>query len=331
VSFDTLDYSAQVDQLTTLASAALRSYGLGNASQELVSYTNNAIYRVAFDDTDYALRVHRPGLKRRPWIHSERAWMSALWDNANLRVPQPKQVIFDGELPSYDGAVYVDLLRWLPGKTTSLGSLTTEQIQAIGNFAAKLHDFQFEAPEDFLRPQLDWEGMFGERSPYNPGEGEKHFTDSQREVIHNVSEQVRQTMDELGTDNDEFGLIHGDLLPKNLIFAENNSPKTLGVLDFNDCAYGYYIYDLAGMLWVARDSERYTEIRDALWKGYCEIRPMDDDHIAYLDTFVAARHVASCRWIAGNTSNPTIRGRAAQIIAERVDEMRVYLKTGKLR
>lgn len=329
--FQTLDYTAQVERLDAVAQAALRELKLSGAGHELISYTNNAIYRVDAADARYVLRVHRPGLKRRAWITSERMWLAALWDEANLRVPNPVFDLIESTLEGYDGPVYVDVLHWLSGEAASLSSLTTEQLHALGQVAAKLHDFDFTPPDDFMRPSLDWEGMFGERSPYNPGEGEKHFTDSQREVIADVTKRVREAMDDLGQDADEYGLIHGDLLPKNLLFAENDSPKTLGVLDFDDCANGYYIYDLAGMLWVARDNDRYAEIAEALWEGYGAIRPMDKAHREHLDTFVAARHVASCRWVAGNTSNPTIRDRAAQIIAERVDEMRVYLETGKLR
>jgi len=102
------------------------------------------------------------------------------------------------------------------------------------------------------------------------------------------------------------------------------------VVDFNDCAWGYKLYDLAPMLWVSRADERYGEIREALLEGYEQISPLTDKHLKHLETFVAARHVASCRWIAQNAEHPTIRGRAAAIISERVDEMHIYLETGSL-
>ena len=142
-----------------------------------------------------------------------------------------------------------------------------------------------------------------------------------------MTEVVHTVMDDLGKDDDAYGMIHADLLPKNVLFDEAGA---MAVVDFDDCAWGFYLYDLAPVLWASRNHARYGAIQEALWIGYTSEHPHDEQQRDYLEVLVAARHVASCRWIAGNTGHPAIRGNATQIIAERVEEMHTFLQTGTL-
>jgi Ser/Thr protein kinase RdoA (MazF antagonist) len=235
--------------------------------------------------------------------------------------------LYAGELDGVDGPVYCDLLRWMAGTALALDELTDAQIEAIGRFAARLHALPFEPPADFQRPALDWEGLFGEESPYHAGEGERLFTAEQRQVITEVTDVVRTAMDDLSKGDDVYGMIHADLLPKNVLFDDAGA---MAVVDFDDCAWGYDLYDLAPMLWASRHHARYADVQAALWTGYTSVRPQTRHFREHLEAFVAARHVASCRWVAGNTGHPAIRGKASQIIVERIEEMRVFLQTGTL-
>jgi Ser/Thr protein kinase RdoA (MazF antagonist) len=327
VKFEALSDNQQHEQLDQLVQRSCAAWGFADASMAMVSYTNNAVYRVQTDDADLVLRVHRPGHKQPQWITSERQWLNFLAQQSDLRVPEPVADLYAGELDGVDGPVYCDLLRWLDGAAMTLDELTDAQIEAIGHFAARLHDQTFDPPADFKRPALDWEGLFGERSPYHAGAGERLFTTEQRQVIAEVTDVVQTVMDDLGKGDDAYGMIHADLLPKNVLFDDAGA---MNVVDFDDCARGYYLYDLAPMLWASRHHVRYEAIQEALWRGYTSERPQDQQQRDYLEAFVAARHVASCRWIAGNTGHPAIRGKAPQIIAERVEEMRVFLQTGTL-
>ncbi len=322
--FHTLDYNTQIARFDALATAALHAYDLADADCTLMSYTNNTIYCVVAGTWRGVLRLHRPGLKARTWIESERVWLAALHAHSSLYVPEPLRTIYSGRLAGVEDPVHCDLLGWVDGESIALDALTPAQIEAIGAFAARLHGMDWEPPAGFVRPHLDWEGLFGERSPYNPQAGAHLFTEAQRQVIDAVTARVRETMDML----DDYGLIHADLLPKNLLFGGGDDLP--GAVDFDDCAFGYRLYDLAGMLWVSRQREDFPVMRAALWGGYTRVRPLDDSQQVHLEAFLAARHVASCRWIAGNTANPVIRERAPQIIAERVEELRGYLSHGRL-
>lgn len=327
MTFDTLDRDARIARFDRLAEAALAAFGVEYEQIDLLTDANNAVYKVSGGDETYTLRAHRPGHRRLSEIEAELAWLEALDREAGLRVPRPVAPVYTGELDGVDDPVYCSLLAWVPGRAYQPAEMSDSQLQAIGRTIARLHDVsQGFAMPDFDRPRLDYEGLFGEDSTYNPGDGAKLFTDEQRAVMDAVQHETAAVMGALGEGPAQFGLIHADLIAKNILFEG----ETVGLIDFDDCGQGYYLYDLSPMLWASREDARFPAIRDALWAGYTAVRPEAAPHKHTLDAFLAARHVASCRWVAGNASNPAIRGRAEDIIAVRVEEMRQFLQTGQL-
>jgi len=332
--FAALDYDAQLDCLTRAAHAALHAYGLVGASVTHVLYVNNATFRVqSSDGSAYALRLHRPGHKPAAWIESELRWLRALHRDTGLRAPLPVATA-DGALltgiavEGVDAPLACALFAWIDGASPTWEHIRLDQIGAAGAYLAHLHDFssRFVPPPAFARPRLDWEGLFGEDSPYNPGEGAAIFTAQQRAVFAQVEARVGAVMDTLGQSPETFGLIHADFIVKNFLFAGDD----LCVIDFDDCGWGYYLYDLAPLLTQMKGEPRYADIYQAYWDGYTRVRPLPPTHQAHLETFIAARHLASCRWIAGHLHNPRIRERAMDILAARTVELRRFLETGAI-
>ena len=327
INFSTLSYNEQIVRFDALANDAVTAYGMAGADINFIAYTNNTMYKVSDGGQDYALRITRPKAnKPLAWIRSELVFLTHL--SKSLHVPEPIGEPFIGELAGVDGDVICTMFKWVDGKLGNEIELTLDQLNAIGQFIGKLHDCSatFTPPQDFDRPTLDWDGLFGENSPYNPGEdGNRHFINEHRTIIYQVTERIRDDMNELG--EDDFGLIHADLIAKNIII----DGETIGAIDFDDCSYGYYLYDLSPMLWFSREDERLADIRDALWDGYTIVRNVPATHKTYLNTFLAARHVASCRWVAGHSDHPAIRGQAETIIGKRVDEMKQFLDTGEFK
>ena len=50
-----------------------------------------------------------------------------------------------------------------------------------------------------------------------------------------------------------------------------------------------------------------------------------------LEAFIAARQLASCRWLLANMQNESLRQIAPPLIAQRCDELKAYLDSGILR
>ncbi len=321
---------AHYAHLESVARDALRGFGLpGDASLRLLNAVNNAVYRVEYDGDAYALRLSRDEHVPLAWRASEGEWLRILAD-AGLRVPEPVGEFYAADVAESNWGA--SLFRWLDGESLMINAYTPKTLHALGVFAAKMHNVAASAtlPAGFSRPRLDWGGLFGKvagdgtPSQYASDNEDKLFSDAQRATLHAVGERVRQTLDSLRSDT---GLIHADLIAKNILF---DAGGRIGVIDFDECAFGTFLYDLTPSLWLTRDEAGYLDHRAALWDGYTSIRPQPDGYINHLEALVAARHAASCRWLAKNADNPALRGRVVDVLDYRFDEMRAFLDTGTL-
>ncbi|MBL8157017.1 MAG: phosphotransferase [Anaerolineae bacterium] len=293
-----------------------------------MSETSSVVYRVTRPDGPRcALRIHRTGHKAIAWIESELTWLEAIRRETDLLAPRPIRTL-GGDLLSWarlpDGeALPCALLEWVEGTACTPGTIQPEQVRQVGVYLARLHEFSrgYVPPPGFERPALDADGFFGEGSSYHAGEGERLFTEEQRAVFGAVEGRVRAVMAGLGRGRDVFGLIHADVIPQNVVFQG----EMVGAVDFDECSWGYYLYDLAPMLWMLRAEVGYGACRAALIEGYETVSRLPEGWSEALETFMAARQVASCRWIARHREDAYVQGRAVEIIAARVEELRRYL------
>lgn len=316
----------QLHALGNLAQSALQSWGIYPTSLDLIQYENNAVYRVMTSSTSYALRINRPAHKPLRWIESELIWLHALQAVPVLHVPRPMREVYVGHLDGVETEVYAVLFEWQDGVTLPPSEHTPAHLYAIGQHAAHLHAVPFHPPSTFARPTLDAEGLFGERSPYHPRENAHFISGFAQSVLSVVAEQVGQVMATLSTEAGQVGMIHGDMIFKNTLFMNDQ----VRLIDFDDCGIGYYLYELACPLLFYRQLPDYADLKTALLEGYAAIRPLSPAHLEKIETFIAARYVASCRWVASNAAHPSLRGRASQIIDERAHELERYLQIGRL-
>lgn len=312
-----------------LAQDALLHYGLAGAALTLLSTTNNAVYRVDAGASSYVLRLHRPDFRPLGWITSELAWLHAIRTKTHLSVPNPAGSIYTGRLDGQDSPTYCVLFDWIEGEQLSASALTDARVWAVGVFLGELHRFSagYTPPAGFERPRRDWAGLLGGASDYaiDPAEG-AFLTEAQRVTLREAGEITRRVMDSLDAVPGSFGLIHADLIAKNVLFAGEG----VAAIDFDDCGWGYFLYDLAPMLWMSRNEPGYDDLRKALWEGYLSVHPDQSSFEPSLDALIAARHVASCRWVIGNRHNPAIHDQAHAMIALRLKELQTFLQTGRL-
>jgi Ser/Thr protein kinase RdoA (MazF antagonist) len=329
--FDSLSYEEQLGRFTQAAEQLVPAFGLQDFDVTPLSYIGNAVFAVDCRRGPYVLRIHRPGHLPAAYIASEMRWLHDLNAQTDLCVPQPLltragEWLAWAAVEGLPNALPAVLFAWLEGNRPP--TLTPDHLHQVGGFLARLHHFsaRYTPPADFVRPRLDWEGLFGADSPYDPGDGAQLFTPDQVAMMEAVAEQVRAVMHRLDRDPNSFGLIHGDFIAKNTLFADG----TICALDFEYCAWGYYLYELAPVLLGLSPLPDYITLKEALWTGYTAQRPLPAAYRDDLETLVAGRHVASCRWIASNLDNPKIRARAPQILAHRTEELRHFLATGRL-
>jgi Ser/Thr protein kinase RdoA (MazF antagonist) len=307
--FEELTERGQVRRLRRVAQAALPHYGLGGARLVFIAYSENAIFGVETPQGHdaprerYALRVHRPGHQTEASLDSELAWMAALRQEAGLPVPEPRPSL-RGELrvqasaPGISGPRNVSLLSWVEGRQIAAG-LGPAHFGALGQLMAHMHEHAtgWQPPKEFTRRHWDWEGLFGDQAGLDLPAREVWalVPDSYRGPFQQVADEIRQLMDTWGKAPGVFGLIHADLCigkDANVLFHQGQARP----IDFDDCGYGYWVYDLATALTHWQTHPQWKIYHQALLDGYASVRPLPKEQLAHLGLFMAARHVSEMLW-----------------------------------
>ena len=341
-AYDDLTYLGQVRRLRRLAERAVPLFILGEVRLTLIQHGENTTYRVdvadaaptnlpgsPYAENRYLLRVHRTGYQNTESIASELAWLSALRHQAGLAVPEPVLSLEGAPLatvsaPGIPEPRVCSLLRWINGRFCD--RCRPSHFGALGNLMARLHDhaIHWQPPTGFTRRWWDWEGLFGDNAGFylNSDQVWTLLPDDYGEMFHEVARQVRQVMLEMGQGPDAGGLIHADLHMGNLLFSGGEARP----IDFDDCGYGYWVYDFAVALSDWQDSPDWPRLRDALLDGYAQVRPLTEEQLKYLDPFMAGRRVALMLWATDMAQvNSSFRAELDSWMASYGERVRQYL------
>jgi len=93
-------------------------------------------------------------------------------------------------------------------------------------------------------------------------------------------------------------------------------------IDFDDGGYGYWVYDLAIPLIDLDGNEALPIFRDALLKGYAEIRTIPEEQLEKLELFQAAFRALEIIW--GTAS--TLRNPGSTYWMERREKALMHIK-----
>ncbi len=330
-SFDTLSYRGQLFRLRQLAHAALEHYAVPKPRLVPLRHETNTTFRVVTaDHQQYVLRIHRPQGHTVEQIRSELCWLRALRQDTDLQVPE-LVLTRDGSLftrvdaPGIPEPRTCVLFRWLDGRFVD-ERLTPQLLERIGVFTAQLHTHtaQWQSPADFSRGRVDglteearrtsWAtpAAASSSSPVHPADDDVDRTlalittlcsPQDSTIVARVLEHIQVVFQELGEGQDVFGLIHADLHQENYFFHHG----TPCAIDFDDCGWGHYLFDLNVTLREVQHLPSYPALRAALLHGYRTIRPLPSAHERYLDTFFALRRIQLLMWVLQSRDHPTFR------------------------
>jgi Ser/Thr protein kinase RdoA (MazF antagonist) len=327
--FDALSVHGRLRRLRRLAEGALRRYEIPSPSLTLLAHEENTSFRVdAADGERYVLRIsrthgspfHPP--RSEPQVRSEVEWLLALRD-AGLPVPEPVSAT-DGSTVI---AMHVDgdptprtcvLFRWVPGRFVD-ARLTPSHLERVGQMMARFHHHSatFAPRQAFERPEVG--AIDAEIQAHIVETVGRFMPASEVATIERAIETVTRARSELGRPRDAFGLIHGDLHQDNYLFRCGR----VAAIDFDDCGWGHFLYDLAVTLSEIRERSGYEGMRSGLLRGYRVIRPLALDLEPYLDVFQVLRTLQLTLWFIEQRDHPAFadwhRG-ARRGIAE-IDEL----------
>ncbi len=308
--YNELTRLGRLRRLRQLAEVALEEYGLNGASLTFTHYEGNVIFRVDVPGPAPSGDEHCPYVPNRynlrilttsdaEAIASELIFLAALSRGAGLPVPEPVPTL-DGQLlttittPGVPHGRHVSLMRWLDGRRLTKG-FRPNHFKAWGRLMAQLHEFSmsWKPPDGFERPHWDWHGQLGGRDFSRPVEElvasmPSHF----QEPFEIVSGQAREVMELLGKGPDAYGMIHADMYPENVLFRAGEAYP----IDFEDCGYGYWVWDIAIALCYWPWTEDWYWMRDAFLDGYAQVRTLPDAQLEHLDLFMATQYATMVLW-----------------------------------
>jgi Ser/Thr protein kinase RdoA (MazF antagonist) len=322
---------AQRRRLETLARSALPAYGIADdAPLTLLTISENATYAV--DDPDRGrsvLRIHRPGYHSRAAIESELAWIEALRTGGVVATP--------AVLAARDGARVVVArhpdgetrhgvrFAWVDGVEPH-GERLVDDFRELGEVTARLHAHArgWARPACFTRFRWDAETSIGAAGHWGRWQQGLAVGPAEREVLGRLSAALTGRLRAFGDGPDRFGLVHADLRLANLL-VDPTGAAPVTVIDFDDCGFGWYLYDLGSSLSFIEHDPRVPELIDAWVAGYRRVAPLSAADVAELPTFVLLRRLLLVAWIGSHADTDLARHMGADFTATSCDLAEAYL------
>lgn len=310
-AFGDLSFRGQLGRLRRLAEAALVIYGITPVRLMALDHLENTTFRVDVPGGDpYVLRIHRTsGSPVHPprsveEVRSETTWLAALRWEAGLAVPEPILTADGSPLAVVDAPGVPELricvlFRWSAGRFLDAG-LTPSHLERVGGFIARLHDhaMHFAPPADFVRWRVA--DLSGDATAWAAGVVGEQCGPRAAATVEVVLGDVQRAQGELGEGPGEFGLIHADLHQENYLFHRGQ----VRAIDFDDCGWGHYTYDLAVTLSELRWRPNYAALRAGLLRGYRAVRPLPAKDERYLETFQGMRMLLLVLWFFEQRNHP---------------------------
>lgn len=337
--FASLSYDEQVKRLEHLAKIALSWYSQNREHHiTLLQHWLNTTFRVDVYARGgkanggkverYTLRIHRPGKLAAQAIWSELAWLQAIHRETNLVVPEPiaaldGSLVVTAESKGVPEARHCVLLRWVEGDFRYTASeLGPTELERVGVFMAKLHTHaeQFILPAGFTRSRWDCESLLN-RIQITPEKLRSIISPAQERVIQATAENIRACMRSLDEQPGVFGLIHEDLHQGNYLFYNGE----VRAIDFDNCGFGYYLYDIAVTFSTITQWEQYPALRAAFLKGYQSLRSLPPDYDRLIDLFISARLLSHTLWLIDQSGEPMFGERAIERAKRQLEVMQRLL------
>lgn len=330
-SFASLRRSGQLGRLRRVGQEALASFGLADAPLRLQRHEHNTTFRVDAKGGPFLLRINRPRTHMLDTIASEMAWLGALRRDTDLGVPDPVATregsfVVVASHPGVPEPRACVLLRWLEGRFVDR-RLAPAHLRRVGSLEAQLqlHAASWVPPSGFLRPRVDALTSHGKalslaRSAAAARSGDHPTREDADRSLHLVEELVSRedaalfaralevvwsTTRKLAEAPIAFGLIHGDLHHENVLFHCGEA----SAIDFDDCGWGFHLYDLAVTLSELEARPRYVELRDALLGAYSQQRPLPEDYATHLAALFLLRRMQMLLWILESREHAAFRNR----------------------
>lgn len=300
---------------TVIKAKVIDCYGFNdNTDVKLLKYSENLTYLI--EDSDHkksVLRVFRPNYHDMDEMLSEITWIHQLKENTDVHTADiicgiNSEYIcgFEFEGMKYNCALF----EFMNGE--NLKDLSEEQIiqyiELIGEVAAKLHIYSSKWKDASNLKRFSWDinDMVGPYSRWGDYSNMKELPEEWMKTYEMAVTIAKKKLESYGRNSDRYGLVHADLNIYNVLVEEKDDKKILNILDFDDCGFSWFMYDLSVSL-LEYFGDMLDKCKQSLLKGYTKYRKLTDVDLEILDTCIVIRKIVRIGWIAGHSNNDTVK------------------------
>jgi Ser/Thr protein kinase RdoA (MazF antagonist) len=164
----------------------------------------------------------------------------------------------------------------------------------LGAITARLHRQAraWTPPSWFERPRWDVSTTLGECPHWGPWHASVTEAAERRQLQH-LADVVTGRLERFGTGPARFGLVHADLRLANLLVHG----ERVTVIDFDDCGFSWFLYDLACALTFNEGRADVDELVAAWVQGYRQVEPLSREDEAEIATFLMLRRLMLSAYI----------------------------------
>ncbi|HET9067492.1 MAG TPA: phosphotransferase enzyme family protein [Amaricoccus sp.] len=332
-AFEGLDHAAQQTALAELANEALALWPLGGAaSARLINLSENATYAVegAGGGRRYALRIHRAGYHSQQAIGSELTWAQALRRDGIVVTPVPVpgkngEIIQSLAHRTMQGPRNIVLFQWEDGIEPGIGDDLEGPFETLGAVTARMHAHAraWRRPAGFTRLTWDFETSLGALAPHWGRWQDGMGLDAEKEAIFaRTVKTIGRRLAAYGRASERFGLIHCDLRLANLLIDR----ETVKVIDFDDCGFGWFMYDAATPVSFYEHEPQVPRLIEAWVRGYRSVAPLAAEDEAEIPTFVMLRRLLLVAWIGSHAETDLAQSMGVDYTAGTVGLCEGYLR-----
>ena len=294
--------------LEVLANQSLHLWDIPEgAKARLINVSENATYLVEAPGYKSVLRVHRENYHTRRAIECELAWAAALDAESDVICPgvytgRDGEAIQKGSVEGLPDPRYMVLFHFVEGEQPDEDHDLVEPFRELGEIAAKthIHSIGWPRPQPFERLTWDVDAVFGANPTWGNWRDGPNVTPEIKAVLERVEATVRRRLAAFGQGEDRYGLIHADMRLANLLIDGG----TTRLIDFDDCGFGWYLYDFATGISFMEDHPQVPALKASWVDGYRRARPLSDAEETEIDTFVMLRRLALLAWIGSHIEAP---------------------------